>query len=146
MSTSFMFDRFIFETHKLAGASPATVSRLGVLHLGSTRSTSLLVPRRLEEFSSIAREITNAHLCSCIDETLKTNVEEGSSAAGLMSAALCHLCRAQTFAQTTEALLASLCGQIKDPRSRDDLAKFIYGSTDSWRVVDSSLFLLLVPL
>lgn len=123
--------RFIFESHKLAGASPATVSRVGVLHLGSTKSTSLLVPQRLEGFSSTAAEMANAHLCPCIDETLRINVE-GSSASGLMAAALCQLRRAETFAQTTQALLASLCGQIKDPPSRDNVAKFIYGTTDSW--------------
>nr|XP_012219219.1 PREDICTED: cytoplasmic dynein 2 heavy chain 1 [Linepithema humile] len=123
--------RFIFETHKLASASPATVSRLGVLHLGSTKSSSLLVPWRLEQLPSTAAEIANAHLCSCIDETLKINVE-GSSAAGLMSAALCHLRKTQTFSQTTQGLLVSLCGQVKDLQSRDNLATFIYGSTDSW--------------
>ncbi|KMQ91499.1 cytoplasmic dynein 2 heavy chain 1-like protein [Lasius niger] len=123
--------RFIFETHKLADASPATVSRLGVLHLGSTRSTSLLAPWRLEQLSSTTAEIANAHLCSSIDETLKINVE-GSSASGLMAAALCHLRKAQTFSQATQALLLSLCGQVNDLQSRDDLAKFIYGSTDSW--------------
>ncbi|XP_020293197.1 cytoplasmic dynein 2 heavy chain 1 [Pseudomyrmex gracilis] len=123
--------RFIFETHKLAGASPATVSRLGVLHLGSTKSTSLLVPSRLEQLSSTVAEVANAHLCSCIDETLKTNAD-GLSAAGLMSAALCHLCRSETFTQTTHALLVSLCGHIKDTQSRDNLAKFIYSSTDGW--------------
>ncbi|XP_029665147.1 cytoplasmic dynein 2 heavy chain 1 [Formica exsecta] len=123
--------RFIFETHKLADASPATVSRLGVLHLGLTKSTSLLAPWRLEQFSSTAAEIANAHLCSSIDETLNINVE-GSSASGLMTAALCHLYKAQTFNQATQALLLSLCGQVNDVQSRDDLAKFIYGSTDSW--------------
>lgn len=124
-------NRFIFETHKLAGASPATVSRLGVLHLGSTRASSLLVPWRLERLSATPAEIANAHLCQCIDETLKTEAND-LSASGLMDAALCHLRKAQTFAQTTQALLVSLCGQVKDPQSRDDLAKFIYGSTDSW--------------
>lgn len=124
-------NRFIFETHKLADASPATVSRLGVLHLGLTRSTSLLAPWRIEQLSSTAAEIANAHLCSSIDEILKINVE-GSSASGLMTAALCHLHKAQTFNQATQALLLSLCGQVSDTQSRDDLAKFIYESTDSW--------------
>lgn len=123
--------RFIFETHKLADASPATVSRLGVLHLGSTRPTSLLVPWRLEQLSSTAAEITNNHLCLCIDETLKINVN-ASSASGLMSATLCHLHNAQTFAQATQALLVSLCSQVENAQSKDDLAKFIYGSTESW--------------
>ncbi|XP_018402903.1 PREDICTED: cytoplasmic dynein 2 heavy chain 1 [Cyphomyrmex costatus] len=123
--------RFIFETHKLADASPATVSRLGVLHLGSTRPTSLLVPWRLEQLSSTAAEIANTHLCSCIDETLKINVNS-SSASGLMAATLCHLHKAQTFAQATQALLVSLCGQVENSQSKDDLAKFIYGSTESW--------------
>jgi len=93
--------------------------------------------RQLEKFSSTAAEVTNAHLCPCIDETLKINVQ-GSSASGLIAAALCHLCKAQTFAQTTQALLASLCGQIENPRFRDNLAKFIYGLTDSWWVIDLS--------
>ncbi|XP_071561821.1 cytoplasmic dynein 2 heavy chain 1 [Temnothorax nylanderi] len=123
--------RFIFETHKLADASPATVSRLGVLHLGSTRPTSLLVPWRLEQLSSTAAEIANTHLCSCIDETLKIKTNS-SSASGLMAATLCHLHKAQTFAQATQALLVSLCGQVEDAQSKDDLAKFIYGSTESW--------------
>ncbi|KAL6266424.1 hypothetical protein P5V15_003274 [Pogonomyrmex californicus] len=123
--------RFIFETHKLADASPATVSRLGVLHLGSTRPMSLLVPWRLEQLSSTAAEIANTHLCQCIDETLKINVDV-SSASGLITAALCHLQKAQTFAQATQALLVSLCGQVKNAQSKDELAKFIYGSTESW--------------
>ncbi|XP_032668403.1 cytoplasmic dynein 2 heavy chain 1 [Odontomachus brunneus] len=123
--------RFIFETHKLADASPATVSRVGVLHLGSTRATFLLVPWRIEQLSATAAEVANAHLCSCIDETLKINLDE-SSASGLMDAALCHLSKAQTFTQATYALLLSLCGQVKNQESRDNLAKFIYGSVDSW--------------
>lgn len=124
-------NRFIFETHKLADASPATVSRLGVLHLGFTRSTSLLAPWRLERLPTTIADIGNAHLCSFIDETLKINIE-GSSASGLMTAALCHLHKAQTFNQATQALLLSLCGQVNNVQSRDNLAKFIYGSTDSW--------------
>ncbi|KAL0104886.1 hypothetical protein PUN28_016497 [Cardiocondyla obscurior] len=123
--------RFIFETHKLADASPATVSRLGVLHLGLTKPMSLLGPRRLEQLSSTAAEITNNHLCSCIDETLKININV-SSASGLMAATLCHLYKAQTFAQVTQGLLVSLCGQVENAQSKDELAKFIYESTESW--------------
>jgi len=106
---------------------------LGVLHLGLTRPTSLLVPWRLEQLSSTAAEIANTHLCSCIDETLKININN-SSASGLMAATLCHLHKAQTFAQATQALLVSLCGQVEDAQSKDNLAKFIYGSTESWCV------------
>lgn len=91
----------------------------------------LLVPWRIEQLSATAAEVANAHLCSCIDETLKINIDE-SSASGLMDAALCHLSKAQTFTQTTHALLLSLCGQVKDQESRNSLAKSIYGTTDSW--------------
>jgi len=89
------------------------------------------MPWRLEQLSSTAAEIANTHLCSCIDETLKINVDS-SSASGLMAATLCHLHKAQTFAQATQALLISLCGQVEDAQSKDDLAKFIYGLTESW--------------
>lgn len=92
---------------------------------------SLLVPWRLEDLSSTATEIANTHLCPCIDETLKIRTN-GSSASGLMAATLCHLRKARTFTQATQALLVSLCGQVQDVQSKDDLAKFIYGSTESW--------------
>lgn len=95
----------------------------------------MLVPWRIEQLASAAAEVANAHLCSCVDETLKINVDE-SSVSGLMDAALCHLRKAQTLTQTTQALLLSLCGQVKDQESRNNLAKFIYGSTDSWQVFE----------
>lgn len=90
-----------------------------------------MVPWRLEQLPSTVAEIANGHLCGCIDETLKIKTN-GSSASGLMAATLCHLRKAQTFAQATQALLVSLCGQVEDEQSKDDLAKFIYGSTESW--------------
>ncbi|KZC10148.1 Cytoplasmic dynein 2 heavy chain 1 [Dufourea novaeangliae] len=123
--------KFIFETHKLAGASPATVSRLGVVHLGSTVPTSLLVSSKLTELPEPAKEVASSHLCPCIEECLKINGEV-SSASGLMASALCHLKIARTHTSASYALLASLCSQIGEERARDDLARSIYQFTDCW--------------
>ncbi|XP_076621618.1 dynein cytoplasmic heavy chain beethoven [Colletes latitarsis] len=123
--------KFIFETHKLAGASPATVSRLGVVHLGSTSPSSLLVSSRLRGLPEAAKELANSHLCPCIEECLKINADV-SSASGLMDSACCHLKSSRTHTAASHALLASLCSQIGDERPRDDLARFVYQSTDCW--------------
>nr|XP_033320776.1 cytoplasmic dynein 2 heavy chain 1 [Megalopta genalis] len=123
--------KFIFETHKLAGASPATVSRLGVVHLGSTIPTSLLVPSKLTKLPEVVKEVANSHLCPAIEECLKIN-QDTSSASGLMDAALCHLRTANTRTSASYGLLASLCSQIGDETARNDLARLIYQFTDCW--------------
>ncbi|XP_024946848.1 cytoplasmic dynein 2 heavy chain 1 isoform X2 [Cephus cinctus] len=123
--------RFIFETHKLDGASPATVSRLGVVHLGNLMPKSLILPSRLETLSSLAQDIANTHLSTAADAVLKNNGER-SSAAGLIEAALSHLKNSNTRTMGTYALLVSLCGQIEDTNSRDQLARVLYQLTDSW--------------
>lgn len=85
----------------------------------------------MDQFPATIIEIMNKHLCSCIDETLKINVEV-SSASGLMAATLCHLRKAHTFIQSTHVFIVSLCSQVENKQSKDNLAKFIYGSMDSW--------------
>lgn len=127
----FIFHRFIFETHKLAGASPATVSRLGVVHLGSTSPSSLLVSSRLNALPEAAKELANSHLCSCIEECLKINVEI-SSASSLMDSTFCHLKSAHTCTSASYAMLTSLCSQIRNENAKDELARLIYRLTDCW--------------
>ncbi|XP_076748967.1 dynein cytoplasmic heavy chain beethoven [Xylocopa sonorina] len=123
--------KFIFETHKLSGASPATVSRLGVVHLGSKSPRVLLVSSRVNALPETAKELANAHLCSCVEECLKINADV-SSASGLVDSALCHLKSARTYTSVAYALLASLCSQIRDESARDELARLIYQYTDCW--------------
>ncbi|XP_050496495.1 cytoplasmic dynein 2 heavy chain 1 [Bombus huntii] len=123
--------KFIFETHKLAGASPATVSRLGVVHLGSTSVSSLLVSSRLNALPEAAKELAISHLCPCVDECLKINADV-SSASGLMDTTFCHLKSCHTRTSASYALLASLCSQIGNESTKDELARLIYQLTDCW--------------
>ena len=123
--------RFIFETHKLDAASPATVSRLGVLHLGSTSISAIITPNLLEGLPTIAKDIANTHLGNGIKEVLKIN-KEHSSASGLINGTLPHLRNANTQTLGTYALLASLCSQIEDTLRKDQLARLIYQWTDCW--------------
>ncbi|XP_051159645.1 cytoplasmic dynein 2 heavy chain 1 [Leptopilina boulardi] len=123
--------RFIFETHKLDAASPATVSRLGVLHLGSATISSLITPGILEGLPVIGKDIANTHLSSVIKQVLRIN-KEYSSASGLINSALPHLIKAHTQTLGTFSLLAPLCSQIKDSQKRDQLARSIYQLTDCW--------------
>ncbi|XP_017891098.1 cytoplasmic dynein 2 heavy chain 1 isoform X2 [Ceratina calcarata] len=123
--------RFIFEAEKLAGASPATVSRLGVVHLGSTSPGSLLTSSRLNSLPEAAKELANSHLRLCIEECLKINVDV-SSAWGLTDSVLCHLKNARTYTSVSYGMLTGLCGQVRDEGARNELARFIYQSTDCW--------------
>ncbi|KAG7200023.1 hypothetical protein KM043_004790 [Ampulex compressa] len=123
--------RFIFETHNLSGASPATVSRLGVVHLGSMNPSSLILSSRLDLLPSTIKETAIPYLCDCIEEIMKKNTDVFSTPS-LMDAALCHLQKATTHISVTQALLASLCGQIRDTAFRDQVAHFIYQRTDCW--------------
>ncbi|KAF7378965.1 hypothetical protein HZH66_015199 [Vespula vulgaris] len=123
--------RFIFETHKLASASPATVSRLGVVHLGMINPASLLFALNIEDLPVNVRSNIKTHLSPCIDEILKTNSIR-SSASGLVNSVLYHLRKAHTQTLGTEALIGAFCGQIEDQNVRDNLARLIYQLTDCW--------------
>ncbi|XP_023289902.1 cytoplasmic dynein 2 heavy chain 1 [Orussus abietinus] len=123
--------RFVFETHGLSGASPATVSRLGVVHLPSASPSSLITSSRLAALPSVSKDLASAHLGGeAIDWALKDDRQ--FSASGLIGAVLSHLARAETKTSAAYALLVSLCGQVADPSERDQLARRIYRSTDCW--------------
>ncbi|XP_023246189.1 cytoplasmic dynein 2 heavy chain 1 [Copidosoma floridanum] len=123
--------RFIFETHKLSNASPATVSRLGIIHLGAMSPATLLSPRLLKDLPSKSMSFATAHLCPVIEQVLKFKKDQ-KSASSLLRAALMHLQDSQSEAGFTHALLAALCGQIEDPASRNDLARTVYQLTNTW--------------
>ncbi|XP_066585667.1 cytoplasmic dynein 2 heavy chain 1 [Prorops nasuta] len=115
--------RFIFETHKLADASPATVSRLGVAHLAPLSFETLLSSRSLtlpEVLKSFMR-----------DQLQRVPLNQ-FSVPRLMNSVMSHLPDQYSTALSTQALLLSLCGQIEDRTTREDLARSIYQSTDCW--------------
>ncbi|XP_047369553.1 cytoplasmic dynein 2 heavy chain 1 isoform X1 [Vespa velutina] len=124
--------RFIFETHKLGSASPATVSRLGVVHLGTIDTDSLLFAINIEDLPVNVRKNIKAHLSTCINEILKTNNAVQLSASGLINSVLYHLRKAHTQTLCTEALIGGFCGQIENQNFRDNLARLIYQLTDCW--------------
>ncbi|KAI4495703.1 hypothetical protein M0802_008538 [Mischocyttarus mexicanus] len=123
--------RFIFETHKLASASPATVSRLGVVHLGTISPTSLLQALIPDDLPVNIRDNIKTHLSTCIEEIFKSNSIR-SSACGLINSVLHHLRDAHTQTLYTEALIGGLCCQIEDQNVRDNLGRLIYQLTDCW--------------
>ena len=123
--------RFIFETHKLDAASPATVSRLGVVHLASPSISALITPNLVEGLPTKGKDIANTHLSTGIEQVLKIN-KEYSSASGLINGALSHLKKVHSQTLGTYALLASLCSQIENPQRQNQLAHSIYQWTDSW--------------
>ena len=122
--------RFIFETHELSHASPATVSRLGIVHLGHMDPKLLLTPIRINALPPLARDITASHLNDIVNKILDNNKDE-QSAYNLIDAALVHLKRADTTALVIFAYLISICSQIEDQLVRDQIAHFIYQRTDS---------------
>lgn len=122
--------RFIFETHELKGASPATVSRLGVVHLGTTNAASLLANKPLlESLPTTARDTVTAHLESLLDYALK-NTNESLSASGLIKSVFLHLQKSETQTSVAYALLTSLCEQIDDQGVRNKLARSVYQHLD----------------
>lgn len=72
-----------------------------------------------------------SHLHSVIEQVLKIKKEQ-KSASGLLQAALIHLKNAETQASCTQALLASVCGQIETTNTRDELARAVYQFTGVW--------------
>ena len=116
---------FIFETHKLSGASPATVSRLGIVYLGALIPSLLFNPQRLSELPSISRNSVSTVLTPIVEQLLKIK-PENKSAYGLTTATLVHLQQANTQAHSAFALLVSICGQLEPSSYRDDLAKSIF--------------------
>ncbi|XP_014611048.1 PREDICTED: cytoplasmic dynein 2 heavy chain 1 [Polistes canadensis] len=123
--------RFIFETHKLASASPATVSRLGVVHLGTISPTSLLQALIPDDLPANIRDNVTTHVSTCINEIFQSNSIR-SSACGLINSVFHHLRDAHTQTLYTEGLLGALCCQIEDQNVRDNLGRLIYQLTDCW--------------
>lgn len=115
----------------MAGASPATVSRLGVVHLATTPAASLLSPLILNPLSSIVKNIASQHLSLIVMETLKL-ISSSYSSSSLITAALCHLAQATTQNHATYSLLLSICLQINDLTQQEIIARLIYQTTDSW--------------
>uniref|UniRef100_A0ABD2XKY5 Dynein heavy chain, cytoplasmic n=1 Tax=Trichogramma kaykai TaxID=54128 RepID=A0ABD2XKY5_9HYME len=127
--------RFIFETHKLSGASPATVSRLGIVHLGGLSAKSLIQhlppPSASQDLPSSASQALQNYFPAVVDRVAKATHGQ-KSAAGLLSAALPHFRRATTQARCTYAYVTALCGQIEDQTTRDELVRWLYQQTDVW--------------
>ncbi|KAK0158915.1 hypothetical protein PV328_009853 [Microctonus aethiopoides] len=121
--------KFIFETHKLAGSSPATVSRLGVIHLAKAQPSVFLSSTILDQLPSASKNIATNHLITIIEAS---STISPATAANLISATFLHLLRASTTNLVTYALLMSICMQIADRKSRENIAKVIYQCTDSW--------------
>lgn len=133
----------MFETHELSCASPATVSRLGIVHLGSVEPKSLLTPVRINVLPSAARDVTANHLGDVVNKALDGNDQR--AAFNLVDAVLLHLKQADTSALVLYAYVIAVCGQIEDQSSRDQTANFIYQRTDSRRVTTLiSTFILLI--
>lgn len=122
--------RFIFETHKLAGASPATVSRLGVVHLGLTSPVNLLTAAGADELSGEFKNLAVANLPGFVETAVKKS--GNISSCGLLRAVLSHLSKATTKNFVTFGLVVGLCLQLEESESREELARFIYQSIDSW--------------
>ncbi|XP_011502016.1 PREDICTED: cytoplasmic dynein 2 heavy chain 1 [Ceratosolen solmsi marchali] len=124
--------RFLFESHKLSNASPATVSRLGVVYLGEMSASILLNSATLSDLPSISTTnfIMN-HLHSAIEQVL--NIKKGQkSAPGLLRAAMVHFQNAHTQTSCIHALLLSICGQIESSTLQDKIARSIYQLTGIW--------------
>ncbi|XP_063978818.1 cytoplasmic dynein 2 heavy chain 1 [Diachasmimorpha longicaudata] len=123
--------RFIFETHKLSAASPATVSRLGVVHLGSASPSAFLIPSKLDQLPEMARNVVSAHLPSVLDTALRFSGET-MSASGLTGAVLLHLVKATSMSLVTMGLILAVCRQLESDIGREETARLIYQLTDSW--------------
>ncbi|XP_011311295.1 cytoplasmic dynein 2 heavy chain 1 [Fopius arisanus] len=123
--------RFIFETHKLSGASPATVSRLGVVHLGSAGPSAFLSPSTLDGLPGVAQNIASAHLPAVVSAALKSS-GEAMSASGLIGSVFSHLVKASSVNLVTHGLILTICLQLEDDHTREEIAKMIYQLTDTW--------------
>ncbi|KAF7991046.1 hypothetical protein HCN44_000861 [Aphidius gifuensis] len=123
--------KFIFETHKLAGASPATVSRLGVIHLGLVNPADLLGAKKIHEINEEAKNIIISYLPGFINTALKISGGMISSC-GLIQAVLLHISKAITKNSISFGLIVGLCLQLEESEAREELARIIYQTIDSW--------------
>ncbi|CAD6239204.1 GSCOCG00008639001-RA-CDS, partial [Cotesia congregata] len=120
--------RFIFETHQLAGASPATVSRLGVVHLAAMPVAALLTSTVLDPLPPAVKQVV-PKILTVIDRVLE---ESSMSCFSEVNALMQHLQSASTMNKVTYALLMVTCFQAETQETRNTLANFILQTLESW--------------
>ncbi|KAA3681038.1 dynein heavy chain 2, cytosolic [Paragonimus westermani] len=125
---------FLFETHELTQASPATVSRMGVVYV----SEEAMEPRALvdawltqqpEEDRAKLNTLIDPAFYTCLDWVYQKNdfVVETSPAATLFNG-LSHLIGATTPARMTVGLIRGLGANLTDS-AREALAVQVYEAT-----------------
>ncbi|CAH8626081.1 unnamed protein product [Dicrocoelium dendriticum] len=125
---------FLFETHELINASPATISRMGMVYISEdTMEPKALVEAWLAQQPEDQREnlrmLLDPAFYLCLDWVYRRNdfVVEMSPSAAVFNG-LSHLVGVKTPAQLTVGLIRGLGANLTDS-SREALALQVYQST-----------------
>ncbi|XP_022659262.1 cytoplasmic dynein 2 heavy chain 1-like [Varroa destructor] len=121
---------FLFETHDLSHASPATISRMGIIHLSAeninpANIVSAWLKKERPDVQLALKPLLDSYFFSCLDWVVKRNENAiTTTSVGTSVSALSLLHGVKSKAEFTAALLQGFAANLK-PLARQPFAKLV---------------------